>query len=101
MFDYSGGIEIGVNEVEYLAALRGDYRRGLVVSLNRSCKGQFTLHNATCGTLFYDLEAKDSPTKQTRRSGKILFRDRTELNAWLDSQPDLSLADLNRCSRCM
>ena len=99
MRDFSDGIELGVNEDEYQAALR-EYRDGLVIGL-RSRKGQFTLHNATCGTLSYDLAAKDSPTQQTRRPGKVLFRNHDELDAWLISKPGLELGDLNRCSRCM
>ncbi len=100
MRDFSNGVELGVNEDEYQAALR-EYRDGLVVGLNRSCEGQFTLHKATCGTLSYDLAVKDSPTAQTHRSGKVLFRDHAELDAWLAGKPDLELGDLNQCSRCM
>ena len=100
MRDFSDGVDLGVNEDAYQAALQ-EYRDGLVIGLNRSRKGRFTLHNATCGTLSYDLEAKGSPTQQKHRSGKVLFRDHAELDTWLDAKPDLTLGDLNRCSRCM
>ena len=100
MRDFSGGVQLGVNEDDYQTALQ-EYRDGLVVSLNRSRKGQFTLHKATCRTLSYDLSAKNSTTEQIHRSGKVLFRDHAELDAWLATNPDLELGGLNRCSRCL
>jgi hypothetical protein len=100
MRDFSDGIELGVNEDEYRATIQ-EYHGGLVVSLNRSRKGQFTLHNATCSTLTFDLAPNEGPNQTTRRTGKVLFRNHDELDAWLASQPDLGLGDLNRCSRCM
>ena len=99
MRDFSGGVQLGVNEDDYQTALQ-EYSDGLVVSLNRSRSGQFTLHKAICGTLSYDLAAKDSPTEQTHRFGKVLFRDHAELEAWLATLLDLELGDLNHCSKC-
>ena len=95
MCDFSNGIERGVNEDEYQAALQ-KHPDGLVVSLHRGRTGQFTLHGAKCETLYYDLAKK----KQTHRSGKIIFRDQVRLDTWLATMHGLKRSDLNRCSSC-
>src|ERR1043165_4695401 len=100
MRDFANGVQPGVNEDDYQSALQ-EYRDGLVLSLNRSRRGQFTLHKATCSTLSYDLETKDSPISQTERTGKVLFRDHGELEAWLATRSGLERGDLNHCSRCL
>lgn len=96
---FSKGVQLGVNEEEYQAALK-DYRDGLVLGLHRSRKGQWTLHKATCVTVSYDLSAKNTLKRHTRRSGKVLFHDITELEQWLSEQTDVTVGDLNACSRC-
>jgi len=84
MEDFQTGVRLDGNEDEYQAALR-EYRNGLVISLGRNRRGQYSLHRANCQTLSYPLE----PQRQSRRSGKLLFRDRRELdrfhanNRWL------------------
>jgi|ERR1041384_508387 hypothetical protein len=87
MDDFRNGIRLGDNEDEYQAAL-DQYRArpgGVVVSLTRNRRNLYSLHDAKCETLSYPLE----PQGQTRRSGKLLFRDRAELdrfhsnNRWL------------------
>ena len=60
MQDFSNGVELGGNEDEYQAALR-EYRDGLVVGLNPSRKGQFTLtmlHAARCRTIWLQRAAR-------------------------------------------
>ncbi len=99
MKDFSDGIVVGVNEAAYQAALR-DCPNGFVLSLNRGRKGGRTLHTTKCRSVNYDLEEKQSPVPQTHRSGKIVFSNRDELVAYLDTKSDLSLGDLNRCSFC-
>jgi hypothetical protein len=87
MRDFRGGIGIGDNEDEYQAALR-EYRKhrgAFVISLTRNRQGLYSLQSAHCLTLSYLLE----PQGQSRRSGKLLFRDRDEVdrfhseNRWL------------------
>ncbi len=97
MRDFSDGVRLNENGEEYQSALQ-EYSDGLVVSLNRSRQGKMTLHRTTCTTLSYDLQAKGS---QSDRSGKVLFRDRNELNDWVGKQANLEIGDLNHCSRCM
>ena len=93
MRDFSEGVRSNDNEDEYQAALR-EYSDGLVLSLNRSRHGEFTLHKATCKTVAFQ-------EGETNRSGKILFHNYVELNDWVSQQPNLETVDLNRCSRCM
>ena len=67
---------IKFNEDDYQAALQ-EYPDGLVISLNRNKDGEYSLHIATCGTLSFDLAAKN----QDSRAGKLIFRDQTELRS--------------------
>jgi hypothetical protein len=97
MEDFSGGIQLGVNEEEYRMALK-EYHTGLVVNLKKNRQGRYSLHSSSCKTLCYDLESKEG--MQKRRSGKLLFSDHAELLAWINSVSDLEMADLNRC-RCL
>jgi len=83
MREFSDGIELGVNEDDYLNALK-DYADGIVVSEGKS--GRYVRHKASCNTLSYDLKAKNSPTPQRRRSAKILFRNDDELSTWLTAE---------------
>ncbi len=80
MRDFRNGVKLGVNEDDYQAALQ-EYPDGLVISLNRNQDGEYSLHIATCGTLSFDLAAKN----QDSRAGKLFFRD--QLNSTLGLRP--------------
>ena len=77
MRDFSAGIRLNENEDEYQSALQ-DHRGRFVLSLKPNRNGLFTLHDAGCLTVSYDLKRAG----HSRRSGKILFSDRAELDAW-------------------
>jgi hypothetical protein len=94
MRDFTSGIRLNENEDEYQSALRA-YGDGLVLSLNPNRDGLFTVHRAGCLTVSYDLKRAG----HSRRSGKVLFRDRAELHAWKRSNP--SVGKLNQgCHEC-
>ena len=83
MRDFRDGIRLGENEDEYQIALREyrDYPGSLVLSLRKNRQDKYTLHDAMCLTISYDLErAGDS-----ERKGRVLFRDRAEFDAWRPS----------------
>jgi hypothetical protein len=75
--DFRDGIRLDENEDDYQSALR-EFRGGYVLSLNPKRRGLITVHGAGCLTISYDLERAG----HSRRSGKILFRDRAELDTW-------------------
>jgi len=80
MRDFRSGIRLGENEDEYQLALREyrDYPGALVLSLTKNRQKRYTLHDANCLTISYDL----APAGDSRRKGRILFRNRTEFDAW-------------------
>jgi hypothetical protein len=75
--DFQGGIRLGENEDNYKSALR-EYRGGYALNLNPRRRGHFVVHRVGCLTISYDLERAG----HSRRSGKIFFRDRAELDTW-------------------
>jgi hypothetical protein len=77
MQDFPSGIRLGENEDEYQLALH-QYRGGLVLGFTKSRDGVRTVHRPDCLTISYDLKRAG----HTKRSRKILFHDRAELDNW-------------------
>jgi hypothetical protein len=77
MQDFANGIQLGENEDEYQRALQR-YCGGLVLGFTKSRDAVQTVHQPDCLTISYDLKRAG----HSKRSRKILFHDRAELDNW-------------------
>jgi hypothetical protein len=96
MLEFRQRISTGVDEERYQEWLQ-HHPSGLVLSLNRSREGEFTLHRATCQTISFDRALKRD--NSTGRTGKICFDNWSEFDGWVRSEWDQSYVP-NYCSRC-
>jgi len=82
MRDFPEGIHLGENEHDYQSALDA-YSGGFVLGFTKNRHGLFTLHRPGCTAISYGLKNAG----HSRRSRKILFRNRAEAHGWLKNNP--------------
>jgi hypothetical protein len=82
MRDFPEGIQLGKNEHDYQSALDA-HPSGFVLGFTKNRRGVFTLHRTGCTSISYGLKNAG----HSRRSRKIVFRNRAEADDWLKNNP--------------
>lgn len=100
MLRFPKGIITDVQEQQF-QDWRDSHAQGLVVTRTPTRKGGYTVHRATCRTIWYPLAEAKQSLEQKKRSPRVCLVGRPERFAWTADEEDyVVLVESNHCSRC-